>query len=397
MKELNQVGFNRLGKSSIFENGGAVVDIKDNGTLTLMVDYDSHTDWKRILALQVGEGYFKEGFSLITITSDLTVMERTLNGSGGGFSGERKPDFTKFQDKTIEQQLLETGFESDLIEPNIFRYQLQYEGESGEVIAWTSGGKVERMTKPIRPALQAMLDDKTQIIDCTEEPYEWGGASTVLTVRNSTMEFKINLIYGGSLVEGSQKLLRNVEPEELDIRPLEIVAEQSGFKIGGRNETELIKELTEINGQPVEKLESRMRPMRDSMAGFLGENESLLYIMASDNDFVLSQKLTHQDLAAPLFYAREHYFKGFGTQFSLGGRKFRVEMDTFRGMQFSPFEDETGTASDMTITNLDTGVSLKCSCLLPDMIQRYGFYEGKQTPYRLEPTSILEVFDFIPN
>ncbi|HBU22084.1 TPA: hypothetical protein DEB02_04025, partial [Candidatus Beckwithbacteria bacterium] len=59
MKELNQVGFNRLGKSSIFENGGAVVDIKDNGTLTLMVDYDSHTDWKRILALQVGEGYFK--------------------------------------------------------------------------------------------------------------------------------------------------------------------------------------------------------------------------------------------------------------------------------------------------------------------------------------------------
>jgi hypothetical protein len=29
------------------------------------------------------------------------------------------------------------------------------------------------------------------------------------------------------------------------------------------------------------------------------------------------------------------------------------------------------------------------------MIERYGFYEGKGTPYRVEPGKVLEVLDFI--
>jgi hypothetical protein len=29
------------------------------------------------------------------------------------------------------------------------------------------------------------------------------------------------------------------------------------------------------------------------------------------------------------------------------------------------------------------------------MIERYGFYEGKGTPYRVEPRQVIEVFDFL--
>jgi hypothetical protein len=29
------------------------------------------------------------------------------------------------------------------------------------------------------------------------------------------------------------------------------------------------------------------------------------------------------------------------------------------------------------------------------MIERYGLYEGKGTPYRVEPRRVLEVFDFV--
>jgi hypothetical protein len=29
------------------------------------------------------------------------------------------------------------------------------------------------------------------------------------------------------------------------------------------------------------------------------------------------------------------------------------------------------------------------------MIERYGFYEGKGTMYRVDPRQILEVFDFL--
>lgn len=398
MKELNEVGFKRVGKSGLFENGMAVIDVKDNGSLALMVDYDLHTAWPQVKGFQVGGGEF-DGFSIVSINSDGTVMERTLNGSGGGFFGKNQPPtLEKFRGKSMAQQLLETGFTPDKADPGILRYKLGKERkeEKGEVIAWMdTEGRIERVMKPIEPSLQNMIDDKTQIIDCRVESGRFGGSNTILTVRNRTMEFQINTEYGGRLIEGTQKLLRSVTPAELGIASFEVTTESSGFKIGGRNETSLIRSLREINGQSISALEARMRPMHDSMAGFLGQNESLLEVMARDNDFVLSQGLTHQDLASVLMYAREHYFKGFGTEFTLGGRRYQVEMTNYRGMQFSPFEDKTATGSDMAIKNLDTGASLSCSGLLPDMIQRYGFYEGHQTSYRLEPAAVLEVFDFL--
>src|SRR5262249_35493691 len=33
--------------------------------------------------------------------------------------------------------------------------------------------------------------------------------------------------------------------------------------------------------------------------------------------------------------------------------------------------------------------------LVPYMIERYGFYEGKGTSYRVEPRQVVEVFDFL--
>ena len=44
---------------------------------------------------------------------------------------------------------------------------------------------------------------------------------------------------------------------------------------------------------------------------------------------------------------------------------------------------------------LDNGKKLEYSGLVPRMIERYGFYEGKGTSFRVEPKQILEVFDFL--
>ena len=33
--------------------------------------------------------------------------------------------------------------------------------------------------------------------------------------------------------------------------------------------------------------------------------------------------------------------------------------------------------------------------LVPLMIERYGFYEGTGTPYRVDPQQILKVLDFL--
>jgi hypothetical protein len=76
---------------------------------------------------------------------------------------------------------------------------------------------------------------------------------------------------------------------------------KSGFVVGGKNDTALIKKLTEINGIKIEDLEKVMRPGKSSTAGFLGPEEKLLEVMAADNDYVLGELgLTHQEIARPL-------------------------------------------------------------------------------------------------
>jgi hypothetical protein len=47
------------------------------------------------------------------------------------------------------------------------------------------------------------------------------------------------------------------------------------------------------------------------------------------------------------------------------------------------------------VTNLETDKKLQFSLLVPHMIERYGFYEGQGTRYRVEPAQILAVLDFL--
>src|SRR5262245_30734227 len=81
--------------------------------------------------------------------------------------------------------------------------------------------------------------------------------------------------------------------------------EKTGFMVGGKNPTALIRKLTEISGRPIADLEADMRPGAEtevgSGAGFLGRDEKLLDVLAADNEMVLGDlKLTHQQLARHL-------------------------------------------------------------------------------------------------
>jgi hypothetical protein len=196
------------------------------------------------------------------------------------------------------------------------------------------------------------------------------------------------------------------------------------FQIGGRNSTLTIRALTQIRGVPIGILEQRMRPGNDSPLsdgssfersdrGFLGPRESLVQVMAEDNDLVLGQwGLTHQALAAPLLdflaQARNRWaheqFGPFEVRYPIGHpgvtpSRYRVFFSETHGQQPSPFlgrysQQEPGSAS-IRIENLSTGKFLETSEMVPALIRNYGFYEGKGTPYRLYPQQILAVFDYL--
>jgi hypothetical protein len=179
----------------------------------------------------------------------------------------------------------------------------------------------------------------------------------------------------------------------------------TGFMLGGKNPTALVKSLTQINGRSIADLEKEMRPgnmtLAGSVQGFLGNDESLLEVLAADNQTIVEELgLTHQELArhlhaiAALGSWLRHCGKE-GEEFVYLGSKFKVSLRSFKGYQYSPFHDGTKTDTDMEIENVATGKKLSCSLLVPYMIERYGFYEGKGTRYRVDPREIIEVLDFL--
>jgi hypothetical protein len=193
----------------------------------------------------------------------------------------------------------------------------------------------------------------------------------------------------------------NIKLADYGIQPVKPDKDRrTGFVVGGKNSTALIERLTEINGKPIAHLEKLMRPGASSTAGFLGKEEKLLEVLAADNRYVVDEAgLTHQELAHHLHamgavWRWQIKHKQLEAEFLYHGRKFKVKGVASRGFQDSPFEDGTRSGSNVTIHNLSNGKKLECALLVPYMIERYGFYEGKGTSYRVDPRQVVEVFDF---
>ena len=180
---------------------------------------------------------------------------------------------------------------------------------------------------------------------------------------------------------------------------------RTGFVVGGKNATALIRALQEINGRTIADLEKDMRPGAKSevgsMEGFLGPDEKLLDVLAADNRYVVEELgLTHQELARHLHAMATIGFWQWDRNeseavFRYRGRRFKVRLLLTAGAQPSPFRDGTESGANAVVENLDNGKKLAYALLVPAMIERYGFYEGKGTPYRVDPRQVVAVFDFL--
>lgn len=198
---------------------------------------------------------------------------------------------------------------------------------------------------------------------------------------------------------------KDVPLADLGVKPVaEKKDDKTGFVVGGKNPTGLVKGLTHLAGRPVADLEADMRPGAKvevgSDGGFLGKDESLLDVLAADNKYVVDELgLTHQALARHLrvlvAVAERRAREKTDGPFTYHGRPFAVEVAYSRGEQLSPFKDGTRTNADARITNVATGRKIAFSPLAADMAERYGFWEGTGTPYRLAPKDVVAALDFL--
>jgi hypothetical protein len=215
--------------------------------------------------------------------------------------------------------------------------------------------------------------------------------------------FPVALILAGTVAAtlGCRKATDQTKyyAEHLGIIPVTPTKDsKTGFIVGGKNPTSLIRNLTELAGRPIADLEKDMRPGALSGAGFLGEDERLLEVMEADNRYVVDTLgLTHQELALHLHIigALAVQRPKHGKEITYHGKRFRLRGHSWDGFQISPFKDGTETNCDADVENLGNGKKLSFSLLVPHMIERYGFYEGKGTSYRVEPKAVIEVFDFV--
>jgi len=210
----------------------------------------------------------------------------------------------------------------------------------------------------------------------------------------------VAMIFSHALSTAAQDYA-DVDPRQLGVEPVPRRTDpKTGFVIGGKNRTAVLAKLGEIVGVNIADLEDSMRPGVLSTAGFLGKDEKLLDVLVADNRLVVDELgLTHQQLARPLrvLGAVARTEPGKSKVVTYGGRRFRIQATLYRASVRSPFEDGTGTNCVVTIHNLANDKKLTYSLLVPEMVERYGFYEGKGTRYRLEPRSIIEVCDFLKN
>ena len=189
----------------------------------------------------------------------------------------------------------------------------------------------------------------------------------------------------------------DITKETFGVTPVAESKEPSGFVIAGKNSTDSLAKLAEIHGRKIAALEFDMRPGALARAGFLGDKEKLLDVLVDDNRTVVDKLgRSHTELAMPLrilgTYAQEKATKE-PIEFVYRGHRFQARAEIAKAHIESPFEDGLSTNVSVTLWNLDNGKSLTYSMMVPHLIERYGFYEGHGTSYRVEPSDIVEVLE----
>jgi hypothetical protein len=177
---------------------------------------------------------------------------------------------------------------------------------------------------------------------------------------------------------------------------------------------------------PINELEKRMRPGACSEGGFLGLTESLEAVLLADElalqelgisydgiaaelenilDHALKKKYELQEQNFEEFQEREwHSIDLYTALSSLPGRNtgylvdntYQVLFVQYRGHQECPWNCQTvGWGSfDFLLVNLQTGEYVAGPGLIVHLIREHHFFEGLESPYRVEPHKLAQLLGF---
>ncbi len=144
----------------------------------------------------------------------------------------------------------------------------------------------------------------------------------------------------------------------------------------------------------LDSIQEQMKPGVITLDGFLGTDErNLIDILIEDDWTVRRLGCTHAEIAERMKYFRDRGSEGLG-QFILVDDHFEVRVDSVRGVLPSPFGGPGMYGKvNTTVRNTRLGKEVTYTDLHIHFIGEHGFYEGKGSPFRLDPEEVIDVLE----
>lgn len=137
----------------------------------------------------------------------------------------------------------------------------------------------------------------------------------------------------------------------------------------------------------------RMAPGVLSREGFLGDDRrSLQEILDADLAAVESMGLSHAEIADALDAACRAAMDALGSPVRVPQTNLVAEYHDAMGRIASPWpEGRTFAKGEVVLADTVTGESLAFTPLSVNMIREHGFYQGRGSPYRIEPAKVARI------
>ncbi len=139
-------------------------------------------------------------------------------------------------------------------------------------------------------------------------------------------------------------------------------------------------------------IRERMQPGVITLSGFLGDDPRALNQIISDDEMTLQNLgVTAQEIAERMEYLTEKSKQVYEGRVIVDDM-YEIETEITRGKLPCPFLHRGLQRKTITTcTHLSSGITVRWTALNIHMIKEHGFFEGKDSPFRLEPEILVQV------
>lgn len=142
-----------------------------------------------------------------------------------------------------------------------------------------------------------------------------------------------------------------------------------------------------------QKAQENMQPGVITADGFMGNDDrNLIDIIIEDEEMLIKLNCNIETIIDKLKYLKKMGEKGLGEPITVDG-KWEVQVGEARGHLPCPFEDGIFRKVVTKITNLERNESIIFSDLSLHLIEKHHFFQGKGSPFRIDPAKVIRVLD----